>query len=252
MRFAADAVSRRRSRLAILGPVLLAISSGANAGPPYETDDPQPTDTGGWEIYAFATGTRAPGQLDGSTGVDLNYGPVPGVQLTATLPVDFRHEKKTLLGVGDVELGVKYRFFHREKQGVGIAIFPRLILPTAGSRFGSGKVAALLPVWAQKDLGPWSVFGGGGYAINPGRGNRDYWVSGLAATRTVSQRLSLGGEVTHSSADAVGGPSTTSLGVGAVYALKKPYSLLFSAGPTFSSNGDPVEVHAYLALGLNF
>jgi hypothetical protein len=43
----------------------------------------------------------------------------------------------------------------------------------------AGKFTALFPVWVQKDLGPWSIFGGGGYAINAGVGNNDYWTGGL-------------------------------------------------------------------------
>jgi hypothetical protein len=54
-------------------------------------------------------------------------------------------------------------------------------------------VTALLPVWAQKDMGPWSLFGGG-YAINPGDGNRNYWTGGIALTRQASKQLLLGVE----------------------------------------------------------
>src|SRR6185437_1966490 len=105
--------------------------------PPYATDDPEPTDTGHWEIYAFAAGSRAGGSLEGATGLDLNYGPVPGVQLTATLPLDVTDEGGGHAGLGDVELGVKYRFLHDEAAGVSVAIFPRIILPSASRRFGT-------------------------------------------------------------------------------------------------------------------
>ncbi len=80
-----------------------------------------------------------------------------------------------------------------------------MILPTASRRFGTGRVRLLLPVWAQKDFGPWSLFGGGGYMINPGAGNRDFWQSGVALTRAVTPRLSLGGEIAHEGPDAVAG-----------------------------------------------
>ena len=230
---------------------MIGSATAALAGPPYATDDPEPTDTGHWEIYAFGTGTWADGGFDGAAGLDLNYGAVPGVQLTATLPIDMVRDGGTHAGPGDVELGVKYRFLHDEPAGFSVAIFPRVILPTASRRFGTGRVRLLLPVWAQKDFGAWSLFGGGGYTINPGAGNRDFWQSGLALTRTITPRLSLGAEIAHQSPDAVGARSTTALGAGGIYHLAGPVSLLFSGGPVFEHRGG-TGANAYVALGLNF
>jgi hypothetical protein len=227
-------------------------ATAAFAGPPYATDDPEPTELGDWEIYAFAAGTSADRSLDGATGVDLNYGPLPDVQLTATLPIAFTREGgRSHAGPGDVELGIKYRFFHDEAAGFSIAIFPRAILPTASRRFGTGRVRLLLPVWAQKDFGPWSLFGGGGYTINPGAGNRDFWQSGLTLTRNLTPRLSLGAEVTHQGPDAAGVRSATALGVGGIYHVAGPFSLLFSGGPVFEHRGG-TGVNFYTALGLSF
>ena len=245
-------MSRAVARLA--GAAALALAgSGAAAGPPYDTDDPETTDLGHWEIYAFAAGAGSDGSFDGTTGLDLSYGVAPDVQLTATLPIDVtRNGGVTQAGAGNAEIGVKYRFFHREEGGFSIAVFPRIFLPTAGRRFGSGRVAVLLPVWAQKDFGAWSLFGGGGYTINPGPGNRDFWQSGMAVTRTVTPRLSLGGEIIHQDADAVGGRATTALGVGGIYRLGGPFSLLFSGGPSFEHRRAGAQLHIYAALGANF
>ena len=239
----------RRLVLGVAAGALFA--SAASAGPPYQTDDPEPTDLGHWEIYAFAAGTRAEGGFDGAAGLDLNYGPLPNVQLTATLPIDFARDGGTHVGAGDVELGVKYRLLNDEQAGFSVAIFPRVILPTASHGFGTGRLRLLLPVWAQKDFGPWSLFGGGGYTINPGAGNRDYWQSGLALTRTVTPRLSLGAEITHQGPDAAGARSTTALGAGGIYHVAGPVSLLFSGGPVFEHRGG-TGVDFYAALGLSF
>jgi hypothetical protein len=116
----------------------------------------------------------------------------------------------------------------------------------------AGKVTAFLPVWAQKDTGQWSVFGGGGYAINPGAGNRDYWMGGVALTRQVSKRLLLGVEADQQGADTVGGTSSTSLGFGGIYQLKGSLHLLASGGPTFDDGGGAAGFHAFAALGLDF
>jgi hypothetical protein len=230
----------------------LLAATAANAGPPYDTDDPEPTELHHWEIYAFTGGERADGLLDGKAGLDLNYGAAPGVQLTATLPVDFETGAGTRIDRGDLEVGVKYRFLNREKSGFSAAIFPRLILPTAARGFGTGRVQMLLPLWAQKDLGPWSVFGGGGYTINPGLGNRDFWLGGLTVTRSISPRVSLGGEVTRQGPDSVGAGATTSLGFGGIWSLKAPFAILASAGPQWQDGRRGTGFHGYIALGLSF
>ena len=132
--------------------LLLAAAAPAFAGPPYLTDDPVPTDTGHWEIYGFAAGEGRRSTIEADAGFDLNYGPVKGVQLTATLPLSFSRDSEGWQGgAGDLELGVKYRFFHDEDHGLSAAIFPRVILPTAshspgeklGSccRSGSGRIS---------------------------------------------------------------------------------------------------------------
>jgi hypothetical protein len=243
--------------LSICGRILaaaIALGAGAAwAGPPYAADDPEPTDTGHWEIYAFAAGTQGHGAFDGGAGFDLNYGPVANVQLTATLPLAIADDHgPTHVGAGDIEFGAKYRFFEDEADKVSVAIFPRVILPTASRRFGTGRVRLLLPVWAQKDFGPWSLFGGGGYMINPGAGNRDFWQSGLALTRQLTPRLSLGGEVSHEGPDAAGAHAVTSFGLGGIYRLGDHASLLFSGGPGIVHHGGGRQFNAYLALGLNF
>ena len=49
-------------------------SAPAAAGPPYFSDDPVPTDTEHFEIYAFANGTVADAGSSGEAGIDFNYG----------------------------------------------------------------------------------------------------------------------------------------------------------------------------------
>ena len=231
---------------------LIAAAGPAQAGPPYFTDDPEPTDKGHWEIYAFGAGTKTPGAFDGTGGLDLNYGPVENVQLTATLPVEYTSAGPRNTGFGDLELGVKYRLFQREEAGLAFAIFPRLILPTARKGFGSGKTRLLLPLWGQKDMGKWSLFGGGGYTINPGAGNRNYWQSGVALTRQVSNRLSLGGEVAFQGPDAAGGRNYAALNFGGIYHLGGPFSILVSGGPGIVHVREGGTYNVYAALGIDF
>ena len=240
-------------------PLLLAVvgmmaATPAWAGPPFLTDDPEPTDTGHWEIYAPLLEAEGNGaNFEGATGVEINYGAARDVQITFELPAAYAHDSSgTDWGLGDVAVSVKYRFYHNEDLGLSIATFPGITLPTATNGMGAGEVTGFLPIWAQKDFGPWSVFGGGGYAFNPGAGNRDYLSGGIAVTRQMTERFTLGVEIDRQGADTVDGEATTSLGVGAIYQLHAPYRLLASAGPTFNDSGDSTGFHAFLALGLDF
>jgi hypothetical protein len=235
-------------------PVWLALVGAAvpcAAGPPYQTDDPEPTELHHWEIYCFVTadGRR---DIDGAAGLDLNYGAVRNLQLTATLPVAFEDTSGSGLrsGTGDAELGVKYRFVNEATSGWQAAIFPRVILPTSDRDLGGHRVRLLLPLWAQKDFGKTSLFGGGGYEINPGSGNKNFWQAGVALTRDFSDRLSLGTEVTWQSADVLGGSNSWGINAGVIRKLHGPLALLLAAGPSFS--GGQTSYHGYAALSLNY
>lgn len=244
----------RRAMVRLLAVIALIIPTAALAGPPFMTDDPEPTETGHWEIYGPLVEIEGRGDtFGGATGVEVNYGAAPDLQITAGLPVGFEHDNTGWhWGRGDLELSAKYRFYHDEAAGLSVAAFPGVTLPTASNGMGNGKVTALLPVWLQKDSGNWSLFGGGGYAINPGAGNRDYWTGGVAVTRQIDDRLLLGVEADRQGPDAVGGRAATSLGVGAIYQLKAPFRILAAGGPTFVDGSGAAGFHVFVALGLDF
>lgn len=237
-----------------LAAVLMALGAAtpAFAGPPYLTDDPVPTDTGHWELYSFSAGEVQRSNVDDETGLDLNYGPIPGVQLTATLPLAFSRDSQSgwRSGTGDVEFGVKYRFASDERTGISVAIFPRAILPTSSIANGE-KARILLPIWVGKDFpGGTSLFGGGGYELNPGPGNRSFFEAALALTHDLDKTVSVGGEIAWQQADAAGGSAQKRAGIGSIVKLSNHYALLFSGGPTFADHR--TGVHFYGAVGLFF
>ena len=190
--------------------------------------------------------------MDADAGLDLNYGPVRNVQLTATLPLSFSHAplEGWRSGTGDIELGVKHRFYQDEQLGFSAAVFPRVILPTA-AHSPDERARFLLPLWLGKDFaGGTSVFGGGGVTINPGTGNRDFWQAAVAATHDLSKTMSLGAEITRQGADREGGTVQTRAGFGAIIQISDHYALLFSGGPTWADR--QTSYHFYAALGLAF
>lgn len=242
-----------RPQLALACFAALFGASAARAGPPFVTDDPEPTEPGHWEIYAFASGAESRLEAEGEAGLDINYGAATDLQFTAVLPIAYQNEDRARAGLGDIELAVKYRFLHQREGSAApdVSFFPAITLPTARRAFGSGRVQVFLPLWAQKDFGRWSLFGGGGYQINPGRGSRDYWVLGIALSREITDRLSVGAELFHETPEEVGDRAFTGASVGATYRVAGPYSVLFSVGPGLQNRREEGRYTFYAALKID-
>ena len=115
-------------------------------------------------------------------------------------------------------------------------------------RKGSGLIEAYVDL--QKDFGATSLFGGGGYLVNPGTGNRDVWQAGLAVTHQFSDKLSAGTELTYQTRDTVDGSSTTGANIGLIRKLTSHAALLLAGGPSVS--GGQASYHSYAALALYY
>lgn len=205
---------------------LAALIRSAIAGPPYLSDDPEPTDYKHYEIYTFGDGTSTHAGTDGETGMDFNYGAAPNLQLTATLPFGFGSDigAPGRFGVSNIELAAKYRFLRQSQIGWEVAVFPRLFLPSP-SNVGDRNASLLLPIWLQRDLGnDWTTFGGGGCQLFADS-TRDSCIAGWVLTHKFTSNLQLGMELFHQS-PAASTPASTSLGLGAIYDLNKTYHLL--------------------------
>ena len=244
----------RPPRAALSALATLALAGPAWAGPPYVTDDPQPTERGHWEIYGYVGGAHAPGETAGEGGLDLNYGAAKDLQLTLVIPAAFTTADRGGVGMGVIEAAAKYKILHQDEHGwlPDVAVFPRLFIPTASSRFASTRPNLLLPVWAEKDFGPWSVFGGGGYQLNPGPENRNFWVSGLVVARQVNDRLNLGAEVFHHTRDTAQGKPLTGFNIGMIYKVADHWALLASGGPGIQNGRDEGQYDFYVSLQLTY
>jgi hypothetical protein len=78
-----------------------------------------------------------------------------------------------------------------------VAFFPQINIPTgdAARGLGNGVAQYLLPLWVQKSWGSWTTYGGGGYWINPGTGNKNWVFLGWELQRDLSKNFTFGGEV---------------------------------------------------------
>jgi hypothetical protein len=205
------------------------------AGPPFETDDPEPTDYLHWEIYLGATADRQPGDFAGTAPfLSLNYGGFPDTQLSLTQQLSFNYPDGGLSswGYGDLLAGVKYRFLHENEFGFEAAVYPQVNIPTGdlSKGLGSGQFQVLLPLWFQKSWGPWTSFGGGGYWINPGLGNLDWVFIGLEIQRDFSPQFTLGGEIFFHSANQAGEPDSLGFNLGGYIHFDEINHIVFSAG----------------------
>jgi len=226
-----------------------ALSPALRAGPPFFTDDPVPVNLRNWEFYLasqhFVVGHDVSGTLP---HVEVNYGAVTNVQLHLIMPMAYAKPRGLPFqyGPGDFELGVKVRFVGETRSRPQIGTFPHIDVP-AGSPargLGSGHVQVFLPVWLQKSWGPWTTYGGGGYWINPGPGNKSYWVVGWEAQRDLSKRITVGAEITANSSKAPGETGETGFNLGALLSVGKGQIFMVSAGRDLHG---PSHFYAYAA-----
>ena len=235
--------------------VLLWLCVGiANAGPPYQTDDPDPVPYHHWELYAFMMRD----QTDGVTtamepALELNNGVAPNTQLHLVVPEAYTSQSGvSASGLGDIEAGVKYRFVTETKSRPEVGIFPLAELPTGeqSKGLGNGRAWYKIPVWLQKSWGAWTSYGGGGVALNSEPGQRTYAFGGVLVQRTLSPHITLGGEAFFTGAQVQGGragmpqePGTreSSLwNIGGSYNFTPDFSLLFSAGHSWAGDGNNI------------
>ena len=242
----------RRSFVAAVA--LLCPLSAAMGGPPFVSDDPEPTDYGHYEIYAFAQGSSARDGRESAFGIDFNYGAFPDTQLTAVVPVEVESPAAgaTAAGLGNVELAVKYKFLHQESVGWDVALFPRVFLPSGSAEVGEKHFSLLLPVWVGRSWGDWSTFGGGGCVINRSGGSQDYCMMGWALTRRILRGLTVGAELVHQGADSKGGRASTGVGGGLIYDLNENVHLLAYVGPGLENAAETAQYTWYSSVLFTF
>jgi hypothetical protein len=226
----------------------------ALAGPPFQTDDPEPVEHKHWEIYiASQFKHNRDGDLATLPQVELNYGIFPNTQIHLIVPFQYNSPsgEEAHYGYGDTELGVKFRFIQETEWIPMVGIFPLVELPTGNQNegLGNGKAQFFIPLWLQKSWGPWTSYGGGGYWINPGDGNKDWWFFGWEVQREISKALTLGGELIYRTADTDGGDNSFGFNLGAIINLTENHHILFSAGSDISG---PTRFQGYIAYQYTF
>lgn len=203
-------------------------------GPPFQTDDPVPVDLHHYEFYIFGALDGTPVEMD-TTGpaIEFNWGAIPRVQLHAILPLGAINPSNNPIyapagtgpaafGLIDTELGAKIAFIKESKYIPQFGSFTMFEIPTGSfaKGLGVGKVWYRLPLWAQKNFGPWLIDGGGGETVVPQAGYRNFKYGGFLVKYTFGERLELGSEAFYHGPEGVATPQTmaaTLVDTGAVY-----------------------------------
>jgi hypothetical protein len=252
---------------ACLGVLAFLVFAGAllnaQAGPPFQTDDPTPVDLGHYEFYIFGTVDGTPAELDSvGPAFEFNWGAIPNIQLHAILPFGGVYPSNnpvyapagagpSAFGLTDTELGVKYGFLKQTPHRPQIGSFTMFEIPTGNSTrgLGVGKVWYKLPLWAEKEFGPWSLVGGLGYTIVPQTGYRDFLYGGFLVKKEISKKLEMSAEVFSHDREgfaAAQTQSSTMIDAGGYYHFKSPgLQLLFAYGHSIAGQ---TENYAYLGL----
>lgn len=214
---------------------MLPFSCLVLAGPPFLTDDPEPVEYQHHELYVSSQQVKT---QDGTSGTmphfEYNYGAMPDLQLHIIVPYAFNTPMtgQRENGLGDVELGVKYRFMQETSNHPMVGIFPLIETHTGDTNkgLGNGATQIFLPVWLQKRWGEWQSYGGGGYWINNAANTSNHWFFGWQLQKDISKQLTFGGEIFHSTAQLSGARSSSGFNLGGVFTFDEHNHLLFSAG----------------------
>lgn len=248
--------------LFVLAPI--AVPAAWAQGPPYQTDDPVPVDYGHYEAYVFGAADGTPVVM-GAVGpaFEFNWGAIPNVQLHVVVPfggsVPSNDPQYAPSGAGssafgftDMEAGIKWAWIKETKHFPQIGPFTMFELPTGSySRgLGVGHIWYKVPLWAQKNIGRWTLDGGAGEAVVPQTGYRNFPFGGFLVKREIIQnRLEFGTEVFSHGAE---GPATaqirgsTMIDAGGYYHFKNPdHQFLFAYGHSVAGLS---ETYAYIGL----
>jgi len=245
--------------------VVFALPTTAHAGPPFQTDDPDPVEYRHFEMYAFelsdGTGRNAGGTVLEVPSYEVNYGVVPNVQLHLVFPIAVNFAPNggpTSYGLSDTELGAKIRFVKETRRVPEVSVFPFFELPSgnASKGLGVGSTWYRMPLWLQKSWGPhdtqWTTYGGAGEqvvsAAGYANGYKDSPFAGWLLQRQLNKKVTLGGELYGHGAEgdaAISTRASTLLDLGGIYEFKDGFDLLFAAGHSIYGQA---ETYTYLSL----
>jgi hypothetical protein len=252
-----SACIRKTTILSTVTSSLLFASCLAVAGPPFLTDDPEPID---YQHHEFYIATQLTKTADGTSGtlphLEYNYGAAPNLMVHILVPYAYSDPQvgSRESGLGDIELGVKYRFLQETDSLPMAGIFPIVVTSTGDEKkgLGNGSAQLFLPLWLQKKWGDWQTYGGGGYWFNNASGAKNHWFFGWQLQNELSEHVTLGGEIFYNTEKVEGEGSSVGFNVGGFYHFNENNHLLFSVGSGLSNISLTNQFSSYLGYQLTW
>ena len=227
----------------------------AQSSPPLLTNNPGTPGSGRWEInIGFAMERLHHETLYEAPILDINYGLGERVQLKYEIPWVFLNEKGTgtINGLGNSEIGLKYRFLDEKPHGVSMSIYPQLSFNNPTSSADRGLVdpgmKLILPLQMVRHVGPLGLNLEIGYSSIEHAA--DEWLYGLAAAWPLAERFELLGEV-NGTAVRDFRSDVLVFNIGGLLRVHEKINLLFSAGRSFRIS-DSTETKLLGFAGLQF
>jgi hypothetical protein len=214
--------------------LLAATFASAQGGPPYYTNDPGTPGPFNWEInLGYMPFFYSNQSVSHTPDVDINFGVGERIQLTyenAWLRVQ-DPSTATKFGLGQSNLGVKWRFYDAGESGLSISTFPQLFLNNPDDAVHRGITPAsqgfLLPLEFSRKFGPIGVNYEIGYQFTHKGPNT--WLTGLVLGHDFTSKFEMDAEFYSQGAFHPSNYQPT-LGIGARYKIYKPVILLLMTG----------------------
>ena len=202
--------------------IALALSTSltaAQAGTPYNVDDPGTTEIGHTTVSLNYFSTQVRGsESQSAPNITVTYGQTPNLELDVLTGLATARISGTdrQTGFGDTTLGARWRFAEETRHApqVGLAYFLKVPTASAANGLGTGKVDHLLYLMSAKSFGKAYVFGQAGYSVLGAAGQRNNAVYGLAVTYQTTEKLNLGAQLYGNTTPADGVPGELAYGVG--------------------------------------
>jgi hypothetical protein len=214
----------------------------AQGGPPFYTTDPGTPGNMNWEInFGYMPFLYSGQSISHVPDADINFGVGDRIQLTyedAWLRV-WNQGAPAKYGMGQDQLGVKWRFYDTGEEGMAFSVFPQLSVNNPNHAVQRGitppGASLLLPVEFTKKIGPVDVNLESGY--NLVHLGPDGWFTGLVVGHEFTKKLELDAEF-YASGTFHPSYAQPLLDFGARYKMHRPFILLLMAGRSLEPGTD--------------
>ena len=172
--------------------------------PPLQTDDTETPGPKSLEVSLIMQGEAGTGEHRiGLPIVELNYGLGDSLQFNYAIPYVFvkqaalgatAQESITANGVGDSNLGLKYRFYDNTDTGVSFAIAPEVQFRTPGAnrRVSEVRTTTVLPILMTREFAHESFTANAGVRLSAGQ---QRYFGSFAVGKRLSNNVALLGEI---------------------------------------------------------